>query len=149
MRSAFLFSVLPVVIGCILTGCAAFNHGLTWSRAENSYHLVTGDKNNFGDRRIRYNKGFHRNSSLTRFLDCECGQRERPEFIYEYETVAKTRGIKLFYVQRDSVFVFEEPKKGNLQSVLKEYRKMEDAERKTYELLKAGERSFLNRTSKQ
>ena len=42
-------------------------HDYTWSKAQNSYYLVSGDKNNFGDQRIKYNKGFHRNSAFKIF----------------------------------------------------------------------------------
>lgn len=120
----------------LLCGCKAFKHGYTWRKAENSYMLVTGNPDNFGDKRLDYNKGFHRNSALSTFLDCRCNDRGLPNYIYEYQTSAKCRGIKLYYLQRDSVFVFEEPKKGNLGSVLKEARKMDDYERQTYERLK-------------
>ena len=122
----------------LLAGCKAFKHGYTWSEAKNSYNLVTGDKNNFGDRRIDYNMGFHNNSALSNFLNCNCNSRGLPDFIYEYMSPTKCRGIKLFYVQRDSVFTFEEPKRGNLNSVLKEARKMDAYERETYVRLKAG-----------
>ena len=71
-------------------------------------------------------------------IDCTCNDRGLPSFIFEYETAAKCRGIKLFYVQRDSVFIFEEPKKGDLNSVLKEARKMDNYEQQTYQRLKAG-----------
>jgi hypothetical protein len=122
----------------LLLGCKAWKHGYTWSKAENSYNLVTGDKHNFGDKRLDYNKYFHRNSEFSNFLDCTCNDRGLPNFIYEYQDRNKRRGIKLYYVQRDSVFTFEEPKKGNLHSLLKEARKMDAYERETYERLKAG-----------
>lgn len=96
----------------------------------NSYNLVTGDKDNFGDRRIKYMKGFHNNSQLDNFLNCDC--KGLPSYIYEYKTPSKCRGVKLYYVQLDSIFIFEEPKKGNLNSVLKESRKMDEYERETY-----------------
>lgn len=121
-----------------LISCKAFMHGYTWSKAENSYYLVTGNKNNFGDRRLKYNKGFHSNSALSNFLDCKCNDRGQPSFIFEYMSEAKCRGIKLFYPKLDSVFVFEEPKKGRLNSVLKESRKMDEYERQTFERLKVG-----------
>lgn len=137
MRNIIISSAC--VITCIyIVSCRSFKHGLTWDKALNSYNLVTGDKDNFGDKRLDYNKGFHRNSALSGFLDCKCNDRGLPSFIYEYQTNSKQRGIRLYYVQRDSVFVFEEPKKGNLQSVLKEARRMDEYERQTYERLKTG-----------
>jgi hypothetical protein len=122
----------------LISSCKAFKHGYTWREAKNSYNLVTRDKNNFGYKRIDYNKAFHNHSALSNFLDCNCNERGLPNFIYEYQTENKCRGIKLFYVQRDSVFIFEEPQKGHLQSVLKEASKMDDYERQTYERLKEG-----------
>lgn len=133
MQSAF-----PVIFALFLFGCKAFKHGYTWSEAKNSYNLVTGSKSNSGDKRLDYNKAFHKNSALSNFLDCKSNDRGLPNFVYEYPSDNKRRGIKLFYVQRDSVFIFEEPKKGDLQSILKEVRKMDDYERQTYERLKAG-----------
>ena len=120
------------------SGCKAFMHGYTWSKAENSYYLVTGDSKNFGDRRLKYNEYFHRNSALSNFLNCKCNDRGVPNFIYEYQTQTKCKGISLFYVQRDSVFIFEEPQKGYLQSILKDARKMDEYERQTFLRLKEG-----------
>jgi len=134
----FSISVSSLTLFIVLFSCKAFKHGYTWSKAENSYNLVTGNKENFGDKRLDYNRSFHRNSELSGFLDCKCNDRGLPSFIYEYETKNKCRGIKLFYVKQDSVFVFEEPKKGNLRSVMKDARKMDDYERQTYQRLKMG-----------
>jgi len=120
----------------ICVSCNAYMHGYTWSKAQNKYLLVTGDKANFGDQRIKYNKGFHRNSALYNFLDCNCNSRGLPDFIYEYKSKTKCEGIHLYYVKLDSVFIFEEPRRGNLQSILIDARKMGDDEHKTYERLK-------------
>lgn len=132
------FFALPFIcfVLLILPGCNAFKHGYTWNKAVNQYHLVRGDGNSFGDKRLDYNKNFHHHSALADFLNCNCNNRGLPGFIYEYQTPAKCRGIKLYYPSLDSVFVFEEPKKGKLQSVLKESRKMADDERVAFEKLK-------------
>ena len=132
--NCYKLSLLTILICSV--GCKAFRHGYTWSKAENSYNLVTRDKNNFGDKRLDYNKGFHKHSALSNFLDCKCNDSGRPDFIYEYKSDTKCRGIKLFYVKLDSVFIFEEPKKNNLSSIQKEARKMDDYERLTYDRLK-------------
>jgi hypothetical protein len=128
-------SLLLVFSICFLSACKAFMHGYTWSKAKNSYQLVTGSKNDFGDKRLEYNKGFHRNSALSNFLDCKCNDRGLPDFIYEYETKTKCRGIKLFYIRLDSVFVFEEPKKNNINSIQTEAREMDNLERQAFEKL--------------
>ena len=117
-----------MVLATVFTGCKAFMHGYTEDKAQNAYYLVTGNEDNFGDRRIRYNKAFHRHSQLSSFLEC----KGHPAFIYEYKTAARCRGIRLFYPTIDSVFVFEEPRKGNLRSVVKEQRNMDEHERLTF-----------------
>jgi hypothetical protein len=132
----FYCSFLLTIILIALVGCKAFMHGYTWTKAENAYNLITGDKNNFGDKRLVYNKGFHKKSALGNFLSGACNNRGMPDFIYEYKSNKSCRGIKLFYVKLDSVFVFEEPKKNNLNSIQKEARKIEDAEKQAYEKLK-------------
>ncbi len=132
----YLLNILITTVLTSLIGCKAFMHGYTWDKAANSYILVTDDKENFGDKRLNYNKGFHKHSALANFLDCKCNNRGLPDFIYEYKSDTKCRGIKLFYVKLDSVFIFEEPKKNNLSSIQKEARKMDDFERQSYQRLK-------------
>ena len=123
-------------MGFISFNCKSFKHGLTWDKAKNTYQVVTGDRNNFGDQRLDYNKAFHRNSALSNFLDCKCNDRGLPGFIYEYQSASKCRGIKLYYPDRDSVFIFEEPGKANLQSILIEARKMNVSEKQILEAFK-------------
>jgi hypothetical protein len=125
-------SLLVVVFYTI--GCNAFKYGYTEDKALNAYYLVTGNENNFGDKRIKYNESFHRCPCFKTFLD----NKGYPGFINEYKTEAKIKGIKLYYPPIDSVFVFEEAKKGKRYSVIKESRKMDKYERETYQRLKAG-----------
>ncbi len=129
-------NLIPFAIIISLFSCKAFMFGYTWEKAKDSYHLVTGNNDDFGDKRLNYNKGLHKHSELSNFLDCKCNNRGLPDFIYEYKSETKCRGIKLFYVKLDSVFVFEEPKKNNLNSIQKVARKMDDYERQTFERLK-------------
>jgi hypothetical protein len=132
----YSYKFLALTITFSLVGCKAFMEGYTWDKAENSYNLVTGDKDNFGDKRLNYIKGYRNNSPLANFLENKCNNRGLPDFIYEYKSETKCRGIKLFYVKIDSVFVFEEPKKNRVNSIQKEARKMDDYERLTYQRLK-------------
>lgn len=129
-------SIFLLSITILLISCKAYKHGATWSKAKDNYLLVTGDSENFGDKRIDYNKAFHKNSALSNFLDCDCNTRGLPNFIYEYKSPAKCRGIKLYYTKLDSVFVFEEPKPNKLQSVQVDARKMNAEEWNIYEKLK-------------
>jgi hypothetical protein len=124
---------LLVVVLCIVS-CNAFKYGYTEEKALNSYCLVTGDDQNFGDKRLKYNEYFHRCPCFKSFLD----SKGYPGFIYEYKNETKCKGIKLFYPTSDSVFIFEETKKGKRYSTIKESREMDNYERETYQRLKAG-----------
>jgi hypothetical protein len=124
---------LLVVVLCVVS-CNAYKYGYTEKKALNAYYLVTGNENNFGDKRIKYNEYFHRCPCFKSFLD----SKGYPGFIYEYKTDTKCKGIKLFYPASDSVFVFEEAKKNRRYSFIKESRKMNDNERESYQRLKVG-----------
>ncbi len=129
-----IIKLFLLFIFSLTISCNAFKYGATETKALNSYHLVTGNENNFGDKRVKYNKYFHRCECFTNFLS----SKGNPGLIYEYKTEAKCKGIKLFYPALDSVFVFEEAKKNKRYSFIKESRKMNDGERQTYQQLKAG-----------
>lgn len=134
MKNNLVCGLCTFWLAVCISGCNSFMHGYTEKKAMNAYYLVTGDNNNFGDKRIKYNRGFHRHSALENFLDC----KGLPAFIFEYKNEVKCRGIRLFYSNLDSVFVFEEPRKGNINSIFKESRKMDEEERQTYQKLKSG-----------
>ena len=135
MRKYILAALL--MAGIIAGSCNAFMHGYTENKAQNAYYLVTGDKDNFGDRRLKNNKGFYKRSELAGFLGSD-NYRGAPQFIYEYETGDKLKGIRLFYPALDSVFIFEQPKKNCACSALKQARKMDGYERLTFQRLKEG-----------
>ncbi len=115
-----------------LSACNAFMHGYTQNKALNAYTLTGDYPKSFGHKRLAYVKGFHHHSALANFLS----ERPSPSFFYEYLTKGKCRGISLFYTASDSVFTFEEPRRGNLNAVCKGARKMDDYERETYQRLK-------------
>lgn len=134
-----LFKFLLLLCMAIqLVSCKSFMHGYTNEKAENSYHLVTGDKKAFGDKRIAYAQKLYKDCELGNQLNCKCTDRGLPDFFYEYQKTDKARGIKLFYVQRDSVFVFEEPGKNKLCFTFKEARNMTERERYVHKQLQAG-----------
>ncbi len=128
-KSALLFFFL-----FIISGCNAFKYGATEDKALNAYYLITGSESNFGDKRIEYNTSYHNCLCFTDFLH----KRGNPAFIYEYKNQLKCKGIKLFYPSSDSVFVFEEAKKGKRYSFIKESRKMDEYEKLTYQRLISG-----------
>ena len=116
--------------------CKAFKHGSTYSDAQDTYLLITGDKDNFGDKRLSYNKYLFRCALEKDFfcIDNEHAKKD-PDFIYEYKSNEKTYGIEFFYIDLDSVFVFEETKR-NLSSLkLKETRKISEFEKQIYQKL--------------
>ncbi len=127
-----LKSAMPFTIFCLFS-CNAFKYGYTENKAWNTFFLITGNENNFGDKRLLYNEKFHRCSCFKNFLS----SNSYPEFIYEYKTEDKCKGIKLFYPLKDSVYVFEEEKKGKRYAAIKESRKMNADEREAYQQLKA------------
>lgn len=137
MFSHFISFAFSVFCFLQLVSCKAFYHGYTWKEAKDKYHLITGKKVGFGDRRLDYNKSFHKRSALSSFLDCNCNDRGLPDFIFEYQNERKCRGIQLFYTKKDSVFIFQEPAKGKLQSVLVLARPMNQEERAIYASLQA------------
>lgn len=118
----------------LFCSCNAFMHGYTWSKAENAYLLVTGDPKNLGDKRVRYLKKFHRSSALSKCIT----EKGNPSFIYEYMTADKRRGARFFYMKLDSVFIYEEPRRNNLSSILREARHPDNYERETYQRLLTG-----------
>lgn len=125
-----------IVLSLCCISCNAFMHGYTANQAQDAYHLVTGNSNNFGDRRLKYIKGFYKGAEVAAFLS-ESNHRGAPGFLYEYK-VDKRYGILLFYPSLDSVFVFEQPRKNCTCSNLKTARKMDEYERLTYARLKQG-----------
>lgn len=116
--------------------CKAFKHGSTYADAQDTYLLITGDKDNFGDKRLSYNKYLFR-CALEKVFFCIDNEHAKkdPDFIYEYKSNEKTYGIEFFYIDLDSVFVFEETKR-NLSSLkLKETRKISEFEKQIYQKL--------------
>ena len=129
MKPKSILILLAILIP--LSGCKSFMYGYTKDLAFDAYHIVKSDKKDFGNRRIRYNMGLHKNSELYYFL-LKYGN---PEFIHEYETASKCDVIELFYNKKDSVYIFEEPKKSNLFTILKESRPINTFEKLTYKNL--------------
>ena len=117
-------------------GCKAFKYGSTYADAQDTYLLITGNKDNFGDKRLSYNKYLFR-CQLEKDFFCidNKNAKKDPDFIYEYLSKEKMSGIEFFYIKLDSAFVFEETKR-NLSSLkLKETRKLSEFEKQIYQKL--------------
>jgi len=119
----------------LFNGCTALKYGFTHKDAEDTYVLVTGDKDNFGDKRLLYNEYLYRCSSSTNFFCNNYDGKGKPDFIYEYITDTKKNGIEMFFVKLDSVFIFEETKIKYFDYKLKESRKISDVEILIYQKL--------------
>ncbi len=120
----------------LFNSCKAFKHGSTYADAQDTYLLITGNKDNFGDKRLSYNKYLFR-CALEKDFFCidNVNAKKDPDFIYEYKSNKKKFGIEFFYIKLDSVFVFEETKR-NLSSLkLKETRKLNEFEKQIYQKL--------------
>jgi hypothetical protein len=116
-------------------GCTAYKYGSTCRDADDTYLLVTGDKENFGDKRLSYNEYLYRCSSSTKFFCNNHDGKGKPDFIYEYITDTKKRGIEMFFAKHDSVFAFEETKLKPFDFKLIESRKINDEENLIFQKL--------------
>ena len=115
----------------LFTGCASYMHGYTQREAENRYLLVDKNTDSFGYKRMEYNLGY--NDSLKGFIE----QNGYPDFIYEYENKGGRDSIKLYYVEKDVVYIYESNSWKADSLYLKEYRPLTEYEKATYqELLK-------------
>jgi len=126
MKIIHVFFTLMILL--LLSSCAAFMHGYTDDKALNAYYLVNGDKHNFGDRRVYYNQRFHHNTDLDNYLN----KLGKPDMIYEYEAKEKHIGLQLFYIAKDSVYVFDSKRKHCTCMSFLESRKIDEYEKATY-----------------
>ena len=123
--------ILVSIISFALYGCSIVMYGWTEELAFNAYYLVKQDKKDFGNRRVKYNMGYHKNSELYYFLK----ENNKPDLIREYEKATKCDVIELFYLNKDSVFIFEEPKKNSSYSNFTSGRRINEYEKLTYQKL--------------
>lgn len=96
--------------------------------------LIDTLANNFGNKRLTYNKAFYKCELKNNFF-CSANNRRDPDFIYEYTDGKYLKGIEMFYINLDSVYIFEANGK-YADLMLKEKRVLSDFERKVYQKLK-------------
>jgi hypothetical protein len=132
----FRVVILLLLFVFFFYSCKAFKHASSYAEAQDTYLLITGNKDNFGDKRLSYNKYLFRCQLEKDFfcIDNENAKKD-PDFIYEYISERKTYGIEFFYIKLDSVFVFEETKRNISSLKLKETRKLSDFEKQIYQKL--------------
>lgn len=121
---------VSLLFSFLLCDCNAFRYNTSFSKAENKYLLITENKENFGDKRLFYNKYYFRCTLKENFF-CPDNNRKNPDFIHEYSVEKNRNGLEMFYMSIDSVYVFEEVEKWSANSKLKEIRKINETEKKS------------------
>jgi lipopolysaccharide export LptBFGC system permease protein LptF len=122
--------LLVSMIVFILTGCASYMHGYTERKAMDRYLLVNEATESFGYKRMQYNMGYNR--SLKGFIE----EHGLPDFIFEYKNKKDRGGIKMFYAEKDIVYVYESHSWVANSLYLKKHRPLTDYEKATYEEIK-------------
>ena len=79
---------------------------------------------------MEYNLGY--NSSLKGFVE----QNGYPDFIYEYQNEEGRDSIRMYYVNKDIVYIYESNSWMADSLFLKEHRPLTDYEKATYKELK-------------
>jgi hypothetical protein len=135
MQVRFFFGCMMIfVLTMFLSSCNVFRYGSTYIDAKDTYMLVDTLANNFGNKRLTYNKAVYK-CELKKNFFCPDKNRKNPDFIYEYSNDKNFNCIEMFYINLDSVYVFEA--KGKYDNLmLKDKRLISDFERKVYQKLK-------------
>ena len=135
MQKRLVFGLIIIfALTMLLSSCNIFRYSSTYADAQNTYMLVDTLANNFGNKRLTYNKAFYQCELMNDFF-CSANSRRDPDFIYEYSNEKYLKGIEMFYINLDSVYVFEANGK-YADLMLKEKRVITDFERKVYLKLK-------------
>nr|NQU93913.1 hypothetical protein [Bacteroidota bacterium] len=129
MRIITNFILLMIVF--LFANCSGFRYGYTMDKALNSYYIVKSDSTGFGNARMKHTMKFRKHSKLYNKIN-ELG---KPDFLYEYRPNSKKLVIELFFIEMDSVFVFEEEEKYSKWTNLKETRRLDEYEKETYKRL--------------
>jgi len=121
--------LLLICLSFLVQGCASAMYGYTQRKAMDRYLFVDKATENFGYKRMQYNLGH--NSSLKGFIE----SHGLPDFIYEYENNKGRDSIKLFYLKKDIVYIYESQSWLANSLYLKEFRPLTQYEKDTYEQL--------------
>lgn len=103
-------------------------HGYTSDKSLNRYLFVNQELDNFGYKRLQYNKGYY---ELKSFLE----KNGTPDFFIENKEKGKRLRITFFYVKEDKAITMEEKGFGGNLSYI-ENRPLSDYEKATYNELK-------------
>lgn len=133
-KRIFFGCILIFALTILLSSCNIFRYGSTYIDAKDTYMLVDTLTNNFGNKRLTYNKAYYK-CELKKNFFCTANNRRDPDFIYEYTDGKNLKGIEMFYINLDSVYVFEAKGKFGIL-MLKDKRVISDFERNVYQKLK-------------
>jgi len=126
-----IVTLMIISLAALTTGCSTYMYGYTMHEALDKYLLVDKDTESFGYKRLQYNLGY--NSSLEKFIE----NQGLPNFIFEYENNEGRESIRLYYTDKNIVYVYESSSWLAGSLYLKEHRALTDYEKQTYsELLK-------------
>ncbi len=133
-KRTFFGNMIIFILTMLLSSCNINRYISTYKDAKDTYMLVDTLANNFGNKRLTYNKAFYKCELKNNFF-CLAYNRKDPDFIYEYSDGLYSKSIEMFYINLDSVYVFEANGK-YADLMLKDKRVISDFERKVYQKLK-------------
>lgn len=125
-------SIFLLLLG---SGCGIVPYAFTEEDALNYYHLVDS-ANTFAHKRLRAAQRYYYPSPISEFLKA----RSAPDFFYEYRAADGRKGVRLYDVRADSVYVFEEIKRNDITPSLVEVRHLTPDERNLYASLRSNPR---------
>lgn len=125
LKNTFLFAIITLLISC-----SSYMHGYTQLESLNRYLIVDESKKSFGYKRMTYNIAL--NNSLEGFVK----NNGYPDFIYEYKNEKSRDSIKMYYIEKDTVYIYESDSWIANSLYLKENRPLTEYEKATYNELK-------------
>ena len=121
-----------IVLTCIcLFGCSSFMKGYTQDKARDKYLLVDEKNVSFGYKRIKYLQGYYK------YVKSFVQRHGLPDFIYELKNKDDHDEIRMFYVEENTAYIFQQEKWNPETMQLLQKRDLTDYEKATFkELIK-------------
>jgi hypothetical protein len=125
LQALFLASTVVCLFGCAAWR-GGFMEGFTSWQAQNNYFLVGTNTTSFGYRQLKYLQSYH--PAIRGFIK----GHGLPDFIYAYATDKGYGGFRFYYVNIDTLYVFEEKDNHPNSIFQKEERHLTDDENRIY-----------------
>ena len=100
MKKKILLTLISLCV-LLFTSCSAYMHGYTKQEASNRYLQVDKKNDSLGYKRLEYNLSMH--DSLKGFIKTH----GIPQFIYEYSNEEGHDSIRMYYTNKDLVYIYE------------------------------------------